>query len=1105
MIRWIVIFSLLGLLIPAFAWSAPVAPGAPEVEPDLLIPAHGPGQPSKVANLEQILAQNPDLDPLAGSTTLLDAADIVLFWNGPTPTDPTRRDNVAYHTFYDASGPLLPVTSPLSGTLGANWAITPTQALSRNVGPDVGGFQTSPMDVVTLNLNGDRRSDVVGAWPDPDDRVILFTPQLRGGDQAFSWEQSFTAAAEVPLSRRSDDLRLAAGDFDGDRTDEVALVYQGDAGRLQIEIFDGDGSHRLRRSAGTSVVAPATGDSALLNFDLAAGDFDGDGSAELALIAVAENVNGSGFWGIYLQLFKLTNGTLQPRAMTFIVGPEVVATLAANARPGQLALVAGNFDADVAAEIAFGYGINQPGVIESFAGIFDVRADLAAVTERDRQRIDQNSSDLRTIATGDMNLDGIDELVFYTSNAFWLYRIDDQGKLARILSDVGSINTQRGSSRRPVALADLNRDLRAEIIVANYVGSSQRQQTQISIYGADLDAGGNISAVNERLTISGAPIDKPCCSTNYALAVGDFDGDSVRLGSPIYRRETDVGQVLAIINAPPSHLDTLPDGTEISVNVCENPNIPDQCATSVYYETTTSTSEIAVDIQRSWTLGRNSSEDVQGPSVIDEVISEIKRINAGLTPPSDPSIEDLIRYIEQNVINLNGPELVTRLIDLLNSGNNVLGSHVATSIERSYGTNFEKATTSIDTVRIRQSILAGRDDVIIRTESDYDTWEYPIYTDESDTLAGHLLVVWPACDNNRCAISAETIVPGRRLASGYIPSHEPLNLLSYPRDAPPNYRLYNRIAQFRRVSVGEQVSEFEVTLSKIREDKGSDSRTQNVVNGREVQQGGAEGSIEVSAGVDFGFFQIGGSASSDYKRPYFVQRYSDEYGSERISNHEFRLQEDTVLRIRIGALTGQAVRFPYRVEPFVYWSSGFNAFVIDYAAEPIVEPGNGWDQYYNRPDPAFNLPWRRGDQGEGLRHYSREIAIFPALPDPGEQASLQARIHNYGLQDQTQPFSVAFYLADNGATTPTQPPGSGHLIGRAQLSGIPARSSAIATVPWTTPGASGVYTVYAVIETGVAQLAQVRVDNDAAYGLIAIGETVFTTPTSRLYLPLVWR
>jgi hypothetical protein len=44
-----------------------------------------------------------------------------------------------------------------------------------------------------------------------------------------------------------------------------------------------------------------------------------------------------------------------------------------------------------------------------------------------------------------------------------------------------------------------------------------------------------------------------------------------------------------------------------------------------------------------------------------------------------------------------------------------------------------------------------------------------------------------------------------------------------------------------------------------------------------------------------------------------------------------------------------------------------------------------------------------------------------------------------------------------------------------------------------------------VIETSVAQLAQVRVDNDAAYGLIAIGETVFTTPTSRLYLPLVWR
>ncbi|PDV98042.1 FG-GAP repeat domain-containing protein [Candidatus Chloroploca asiatica] len=1102
--RLIMRLTLASLFFFTLVGSVPLAPPSASAQQGGSIPLHRPGQPSKLTNLEEVLAQNPGLDPLAGSATLLDAADIVLFWNGPTPTS-TTPDDVAYHTFYDAAGPVLPVTSPLTNTIDAGWAITPTEALSRNVGPDVGRFQRSPMDVVTFNLDGNLRSNVVGAWPDRERRVILFVPELQGGEQAFTWERAYTATSGITLTRWSDEMRLAAGDLDADRSDEIALAYQGEDGQLHLEIFDGNGGLELRRRAAIAVQAPASTSSNMLNFDLAVGDFNGNGQSELALIAVEENVNESGYWGIYVQFFTLVNDTLEPRLKTYLVGPEVVETLVSNASPGNLAVAAGNFDDDVALELAFGYGINSSDKRESFAGIFDVRADLGAVTERDRQRVDQNGASFRTIAVGDMNLDGKDELVFYIENNLRLYRIDDQGKLALVdsLTSLGN----RGSSRRPVAMADLNRDLRAEIVAVNYRYSTgnQRQETQVIVYGADLDVGGNISRVVERTQLTHATVNQPCCSTEYALALGDFDGDRVRLGPPVYRRETNVGQVLAIINAPPSHFDILPDGTEISVNVCQNPNIPSECATSVYYETSTATSEIAVDIQRSWTLGRNSTEDVQGPSVIDEVINEIKRINAALVPPTDPSAEDLIRYIEQNVINLNGPEIVTRMIDLLNSGNNVLGSHVATSIERSYGTNFEKATTSIETVRLRQSILAGRDDVIIRTESDYDTWEYPIYTDESNTVGGHLLVVWPVCDNNQCNVSAETIVPGKRLASGYIPSHEPLNLLSYPREAPPNYRLYNRIAQFRRVSVGEQVTEFELTLSKIREDRGSNSRSQNIVNGREVQTGGAEGSVEVSAGLDFGFFQIGGSASSDYKRPYFVERYSDEYGSERISNHEFRLQEDTVVRIRIGALTGEAVRFPYRVEPFVYWSPGFNAFVIDYAAEPIVEPGNGWDQYYNQPDPAFNLPWRRGDQGDALRRYTREIRVLPALPEPREQVRVQVPIHNYGLQDQNQSFSVAFYLADSGSTNPQNPPGPDRLIGRTVVDGIPARSSVNAEVNWITPAERGLYTIYAVIEPTAGQLVQVRDDNDAAYGFISVGSSGQGPLVPQAYLPFVRR
>ncbi len=325
--------------------------------------------------------------------------------------------------------------------------------------------------------------------------MILFVPELPGGDQAFSWSEGFTASAEVPLSQRRGELRLAGGNFDADRHAEVALAYQGNDGNLHIEIFDGNGTPQIQRSASFSgIVAPSEGTDSLLHFDLSAGDFDADGRDELALAAIAENVNNSGFWGIYLRLFEVSDSSIVPRSTHFIVGPEVVATLDSNANPGYLSVAAGNFDDDVAAEIVVGYGLNQgsSGVRESFAVILDVTPDLVGVFERDRRRVDQNGGNFRNIALGDMNLDGIDELHFYTAGSsdgqLELYRIDDQGKLAGLSGNAGFINS-RGSSRRPAVMADLNRDLRAELIVASYAynGDNQRQETEISpmIIGAD--------------------------------------------------------------------------------------------------------------------------------------------------------------------------------------------------------------------------------------------------------------------------------------------------------------------------------------------------------------------------------------------------------------------------------------------------------------------------------------------------------------------------------------------------------------------------------------------------------------------------------------------
>ncbi|NCC35908.1 MAG: hypothetical protein EOM24_28415, partial [Chloroflexia bacterium] len=137
--------------------------------------------------------------------------------------------------------------------------------------------------------------------------------------------------------------------------------------------------------------------------------------------------------------------------------------------------------------------------------------------------------------------------------------------------------------------------------------------------------------------------------------------------------------------------------------------------------------------------------------------------------------------------------------------------------------------------------------------------------------------------------------------------------------------------------------------------------------------------------------------------------------------------------------------------------------------------------------------------------YTREIRVLPALPEPGEQVRVQVPIHNYGLQDQNQSFSVAFYLADSGSTNPQNPPSPDRLIGRTVVDGIPARSSVNAEVDWITPTEQGLYTMYAVIEPTAGQLAQVRADNDAAYGFISVGSSAQGTLAPRAYLPFVRR
>ncbi len=80
-----------------------------------------------------------------------------------------------------------------------------------------------------------------------------------------------------------------------------------------------------------------------------------------------------------------------------------------------------------------------------------------------------------------------------------------------------------------------------------------------------------------------------------SLAAGDFTGESLCVGPPTYRLESQVGGLIALINEPPKHFDTL-DGVDYDINSTDS-------GTYASYENEQSQStEMSLQVTRDWGL-----------------------------------------------------------------------------------------------------------------------------------------------------------------------------------------------------------------------------------------------------------------------------------------------------------------------------------------------------------------------------------------------------------------------------------------------------------------------------------------------------------------------
>ncbi len=393
-----------------------------------------------------------------------------------TSGDPTGHiDRVALSTFapFDVSGGLDPrigpivSTDPLNGKIGG--ARMPVLysfsagVVTFDFAPTVVGSTASPLTVDnplsswmvlrttartfletgSAALAGSEPASVaiLAPGPVPPDATPLVVTGAGTGSLVQVFDRSSGALKESFSAfgpRNKYGVRVATGDVNGDGVEDIIVGSgRGSVGGAHVRVFDGaDPNH-----------APFAG---------VLGDFRPFGSGILGAVNVtAGDVNGDGRADI---IVSPASGSLgQVRIFSGVDGSLLNKFTALSKVTGGLRVAAGDLDGDGKDEVIVGAGIGS--AVKVFDGLTGVE-----VAGKQFQAFDRGYKGGVTVAAGDVNGDGIDEIIVGTAKGTNLVRIFDH-----TLTQLSEFRTTARHGVR-LAAADLDGDGFADIIAGKATG-----------------------------------------------------------------------------------------------------------------------------------------------------------------------------------------------------------------------------------------------------------------------------------------------------------------------------------------------------------------------------------------------------------------------------------------------------------------------------------------------------------------------------------------------------------------------------------------------------------------------------------------------------------
>ena len=410
-------------------------------------------------------------------------------------------------------------------------------------------------------------------------------------------------APEFILSYWADDNSVGSGPiqilaFDTNGGNDPELISAISDQRLSPDITDAE--ENLRRSS---------------KYELHAGDFDGDETDELAMIHITPDDPASDRigWSMVGTVYDLVNGALLQTGES--PAPFFGYTGNANEFVERMAADAGDYNGDGRDEVAMVWGRGQTNASAMYYAVysFSVSSDLTSIELVGNDFLNSTMGDdgyPMSMTTYDINLDGSDEMIFE-----YRYNLDIQGLDQDLnFQDYGGasfLNWEKADKyTRTIAVTDVdvleNDELRIEVVNFDRSGIKVWQNRTDQQPGNTND-GIHIGPGTNDFTTSTFFGVRP-----MAIMTADFDGDAVYFGSPRRQRVTDIVQPLVILNAPPIHFDVF-DENIFDVNECfvDDPRI--SCEHRAIYENASSQEfEVSTEVSVDWGVSAELEGEVSG-------------------------------------------------------------------------------------------------------------------------------------------------------------------------------------------------------------------------------------------------------------------------------------------------------------------------------------------------------------------------------------------------------------------------------------------------------------------------------------------------------------